>query len=215
MKKQTRWIAILMIMALICCASCAQKEGAGERVVVDEQVESSAEAKQPTAQTPSKPTEEQPKDQPAEENDGQTEEPQKQESEQPYDSMVKRVETNDYSELVRITKDDLEGLFDYEIYYYQIENFYIDVDGKEMELRQALNKDPSVLDRLYDQWEQQFGSDYLAFDGGSVCYDFGEYRIYKLNAIEWDDAKQTNKVRKDLIITTPDISLDEAKEATK
>lgn len=348
MKKQTRWIAILMIMALIFCASCAKKDAAGEQAVVGEQVESSAEEKNPMTQTPSKPTEEQPAEKTAEEKGGQPEEPKQQESDQPSDSMVKRVETNDYSELVRITKDELGELFDYDIYYYQIENFYIDVDGKEMELRQALKKDPkilgalyaewkedhgttgmyndggsisypyetytalkcnygrviydnqfiirdlilaptssamhqawdalkdqkdlehssrvlilgtntltcltegalgehfdyeiyyygigdlnieidgwvvdfreaitqdpTVLDRLYDQWEQQFGSDNLAYDGGSACYDFGEYRIYKLNVIEWDDANQTNKVRKDLIITRPKITLDEAKEATK
>ncbi|MBR2013700.1 MAG: hypothetical protein IJ995_05750 [Clostridia bacterium] len=213
MKKQTRWIAILMIMALIFCASCAKKDGAGEQAVVGEQVES--EEKQSTAQTPSKPTEEQPKDQSAEKNDGKTEEPQKQEAEQPSDSMVKRVETNDYSELVRITDDALKETLGYEIYYYGISGLNIEIDGKIVDFRKAITQDPTVLDRLYDQWEQQFGSDYLAYDGGSACYDFGEYRIYKLNAIEWDDATQTNKVRKDLIITTPDISLDEAKEATK
>lgn len=203
-----------MIMALIFCASCAKKDAAGEQAVVGEQVESSAEEKQSTAQTPSNPTEEQPQ-KPAKENDEQTEEPQKQESEQPSDSMVKRVETNRIAELVRITDDALKETLGYEIYYYGISGLNIEIDGKIVDFRKAITQDPTVLDRLYDQWEQQFGSDYLAYDGGSACYDFGEYRIYKLNAIEWDDATQTNKVRKDLIITTPDISLDEAKEATK
>ncbi len=209
MKRRTHWIAILLMMALLCCASCAKKDAAGEQAVVGEQVES--EEKQSTAQTPSNPTEEQPKDQSAEKNDGKTEEPQKQES----DSMVKRVETNDYSELVRITDDALKETLGYEIYYYGISGLNIEIDGKIVDFRKAITQDPTVLDRLYDQWEQQFGSDYKAYDGGSVCYDFGEYRIYKLNAIEWDDKNQTNKVRKDLVITTPDISLDEAKEATK
>ena len=350
--KQTQWIAIFLMMVLVCCASCVQKDVTGEQAIVGEQVVSTAEEKKPNTQTPSDSAEEQPLDGGQAVVDEQVQTPsdsaEKQPTENSSDSMVRRVEPNDYPELVRITKDELGELFDYDIYYYQIENFYIDVDGKEMELRQALKKDPkildalyaewkedhgttgmyndggsisypyenytalkcrygrviydnnfiiqdlilaptksamhqawdalkdqkdlehsprvliletntltcltegalgehfdyeiyyygigdlnieidgwvvdfreaitqdpTVLDRLYDQWEQQFGSDNLAYDGGSACYDFGEYRIYKLNVIEWDDANQTNKVRKDLIITRPNITLDEAKEATK
>ncbi len=213
MKKQTRWIAILMIMALLCCASCAQKDGAGKQAVVGEQVESSAEEKQPTVQTPSKPTEEQPQ-KPAKENDEQTEEPQKQESEQPSDSMVKRVETNDYSELVRITKDELGALFDYDIYYYQIENFYIDVDGKEVELRQALKNDPKVLDLLYAEWKKDYGTTYLYSDGGTVDYPYESYTAIKMNRIRVsisseDYSIERNNADRSLILCSPKANLSE------
>ena len=208
MKKLTRWIAILMIMALIFCASCAKKDVAGEQAVVGEQVES--EEKQSTAQTPSNPTEEQPKDQSAEKNDGKTEEPQKQES----DSMVKQVETNEYSELVRITKGDLEGLFDYEIYYYKVENFYIDVDGKEVELRQALKKAPKIIDALYAEWKEDHGTENIYYDGGTIEYPYETYTAIKMNRIRVsispeDYSIESNNVDRSLILCSPKANLSE------
>ncbi len=204
MKKRNQWLAILLMMALICCVSCAQKDTAGEQAVVDEQVESSAEEKNPIVQTPSNPTEEQP-----------TEDPEKQEPELPADSMVKRVETNDYSELVRITKDELGDLFDYDIYYYQIENFYIDVDGKEMELRQALKKDPKILDALYAEWKEDHSNNkYIYYDGGTVEYPYEVYTAIKMNRMRVsispeDYSINRNNVDRSLILCSSKANLSE------
>ena len=171
MNKQYRWITVLLVMALFCCASCAKKDIAGEQAVVGEQV-----------QTPSDSTEEQPTEKPEDQPQQSVEEPEKQEPELPSNSMVKRVESNDYTELLRITKGELGELFDYEIYYYQIENFYIDVDGKEIELRQALKKDPKILDALYAEWKEDFkDSKNYAYDGGTVTYPYESYTAIKMN----------------------------------
>lgn len=213
MNKQYRWITVLLVMALFCCASCAKKDIAGEQAVAGEQVESSAEEKNPNAQTPSDSTEEQPTEKPEDQPQQSVEEPEKQEPELPSNSMVKRVESNDYSELVRITKGELGEQFDYEIYYYQIENFYIDVDGKEMELRQALKKDPKILDLLYAEWKEDHGDKYLYSDGGTIEYPYETYTAIKMNqmrvSISPEDYSINRDVDKSLILCSSSANLDD------
>jgi len=146
--------------------------------------------------------EEEPSEEPQEQEEKPSEEPQEQEEKpqaeqsqeenplkeeaqdedeqkEPSDSMVLKVEYNDSTELERLTKGDLGKHFDYEIYYYGIKNFYINVDGKTVELREALAKEPEILDELYAEWDR--GEKHALYDGGSVeypCETYHALRVY-------------------------------------
>lgn len=105
----------------------------------------------------------------------------------------------------RLTSEELRNDLGYDIYYCGIDEFYVELNGKTEEFRTLLKQDTAFLDQLYTQWDKECDGGAKAYDGGSTLYDYGEYRIFKLNTLSG---------RKDLIITSPSISLDHAKEAT-
>lgn len=98
----------------------------------------------------------------------------------PAESIVKRVEYSEKNAMEWLTEGELGKLFEYDIFYLGIKNFYITVDGKEIELRQALAKDPAIIDTLYKEWREDHGSRYAFYDGGSVLYPYKTYMAYRV-----------------------------------
>ncbi len=121
-------------------------------------------------------------------------------------SSKKTVTYADADVCQRLTSEELRNDLGYDIYYCGIDEFYVELNGKTEEFSAILKQDAAFLDQLYTQWDEECGGGAKAYDGGSTLYDYGGYHIFKLNTLSG---------RKDLIIASPSISLDWAKEATK
>lgn len=143
----------------------------------------------------------------------QEEDPLEEPAKEASDSIVKKVEYNDSTELERLTKGSPGKHFDYEIYYYGIENFYIEADGRTVELREALAKDPEILDSLYAEWEEKHDNRHAFYDGGSVCYPYESYCAYKLHSsttyFSLKDSSMKHGYIEDLVICRSEESLSE------
>ncbi|MBQ7094830.1 MAG: hypothetical protein IJN80_00035 [Clostridia bacterium] len=186
-----RLLALLLIAMMIlsgCKAASDEEEAAADQWVEKEENGDQSEKmefheikEEEPSEDPQEQEEKPQAEQSQEENPPKEEEQDEEEQKEPSDSIVMKVEYNDSTELERLTKGDLGKHFDYEIYYYGIKNFYIHVEGKTVELREALAKDPKILDELYAEWDR--GVKHTYYDGGSVEYPYETYkaaRIYTL-----------------------------------
>lgn len=189
----------LLLIALMILSSCKVASD-GEAAAADQWVEKDENSGQSEKIDIHETKEEEPSQEPQEQDEkpqaeqSQEEKPQKEEGKdkkeeqdkkedpkEPAASMVLKVEYSDTNKLERLTEGALGKNFDYEIYYYGIKNFYINVAGKSVELREALAKDPEILDGLYGEWKQDHGSQFAYYDGGSVEYPYETYnaaRVY-------------------------------------
>lgn len=118
---------------------------------------------------------------------------------------VEKVVYNNSKELERLTAGELGKHFDYEIYYLGIKEFYLNINGKTVELREALKQDPTVVERLYELWYMDHGNKYMYSDGGSREYPYTEYRAIKMNQLRNPISPETNRpqfgLNRDLILT--------------
>jgi len=135
-------------------------------------------------------------------------------------TIVKKVEYTDGKTMERLTEGVLGDHFDYEIYYYGIKNFYIEVNGKTVELRDALATDPKVLDLLYAEWNRNYiyyrdnGYDYMFKDGGTLQHNYSTYDALKYHSVshvvfENGEVNWENRWYRDLCIGIPEMTMNE------
>lgn len=120
-------------------------------------------------------------------------------------TMVLGVEYNDSAKLERITQNDTYFDLFYHVYYYGIEKFYVEADGQKVELREAVKKDPDIINTLYEEWKQGYVDEY--YDGGTECFYREDYTAFKLRG-----DRDRDLYYNDLIICAPKTTLSKAKE---
>lgn len=103
-------------------------------------------------------------------------------------NFLLEVNTNNKKEKEKITVDELSGKYNYDIYYYGIENIKIRINGgKEMYLKEALKTGEITIEQIIEQAKKDaeigiIDSDVLK-DGGTKIYYYDTYTIIKKHSI--------------------------------
>lgn len=97
-----------------------------------------------------------------------------------------------------------ENDIDYNLYYYGLHDVYVNVDGDTLPLKEALSYGKVTLDGIIADCNRRQPAAKSYDDGGSVLYDFGDYRIIKYHTLDGN---------RDVYIGTSDMDIN-AKNAT-
>lgn len=94
-----------------------------------------------------------------------------------------------YLTLVANNRDFDEYASDYNLYYYGLHDVYVTVDGDTLPLKEALSYGKVTIDGIIAECNRlnalsgyTIASEYK--DGGSVLYDFGDYKIIKYHTLD-------------------------------
>ena len=116
------------------------------------------------------------------------------------------IKENDKKEKQKITINELATKYDYDIYYYGIENIRIEVNNEKMDLKEALKTDKVTMEQIIEQAEKDSKSGVIASDmckdGGTMIYFYDTYTIIKCHS--------TNGNR-DVYIGIPEMRLNEVR----
>ncbi|MBQ3084509.1 MAG: hypothetical protein IJC46_03545 [Clostridia bacterium] len=238
MKRKISLLLMVVLLFTMVMCGCKKEEGssATAATVVTEakeneplvlEAEQQQEEEQASNEAPSeeKPSEEKPSEEQSESTivtvPSSKEKPlylRLQEEVEAMPTVVKKVEYTGGKTMERLTEGALGKHFDYEIYYYGIQNFYIEVDGKTVELREALAADPAVIDLLYAEWKRNFEYccenqyNYMMKDGGSLHHDYSTFDVLKYNRMIMmmdETLKPQDGYYRDLIIGIPEMTPDD------
>lgn len=90
--------------------------------------------------------------------------------------------------LVANNRDFDEYASDYNLYYYGLHDVYVTVDGNTLPLKEALNYGKVSIDGIVADCNRRAAigeiEEYRYKDGGSVVFDFGDYKIIKYHTLE-------------------------------
>ncbi|MBO4950056.1 MAG: hypothetical protein J6E38_03455 [Clostridia bacterium] len=90
--------------------------------------------------------------------------------------------------LVANNRDFDEYASDYNLYYYGLHDVYVTVDGNTLPLKEALNYGKVTIDGIVADCNRRAAigeiEEYRYKDGGSVVFDFGDYKIIKYHTLE-------------------------------
>ena len=111
--------------------------------------------------------------------------------------------------LVANNRDFDEYASDYNLYYYGLHDVFVTVDGDTLPLKEALSYGKVTLDGIIADCNKQsalsgYSMEPTYKDGGSVLFDFGDYKILKYHTIDGN---------RDVYIGTSDMDIN-AKNAT-
>ena len=110
--------------------------------------------------------------------------------------------------LVANNRDFDEYASDYNLYYYGLHDVYVTVDGNTLPLKEALNYGKVTIDGIVADCNRRAAigeiDEYRYKDGGSVVFDFGDYKIIKYHTLDGN---------RDIYIGTNDMDIN-AKNAT-
>ena len=85
--------------------------------------------------------------------------------------------------VVKITDGELANLYDYDVYYYGIKNFYVNMGDKHPELRDLLQEDPNYIESLIIRAERDATDGFCELltveDGGSREFRYEKITIVK------------------------------------
>lgn len=102
-----------------------------------------------------------------------------------------------------------ENASDFNLYYYGLHDVYVNVDGETLPLKEALGYGKVTLDGVIAECNRKASlgliEDYEYKDGGSVLYDFADYKIIKYHTLDGN---------RDVFIGTSDMDIN-AKNATE
>lgn len=91
--------------------------------------------------------------------------------------------------LVANSRDFDENASDYNLYYYGLHDVYVTVDGETLPLKEALSYGKVTLDGIIAECNRlnalsgyTIANEYK--DGGSILYDFGDYKIIKYHTLD-------------------------------
>lgn len=102
----------------------------------------------------------------------------------------------------KITQDELDNKYDYDIYYYGLESVNIEINDEKIDLKEALLTDKITMEKIIEQAEKDskikiIGSD-MYKDGGTMIYFYGTYTIIKSYSLDGN---------KDVYIGIPEMTL--------
>ena len=103
----------------------------------------------------------------------------------------------------KITIDELNKKYDYDIYYYGVESCTIDLNNKIIDLKNALIENKVTMEQVIEQAENDVKNDIITsdiyYDGGSKIYHYDTYAIIKNNKTDGN---------RDVYIGIPEMRLD-------
>lgn len=92
--------------------------------------------------------------------------------------------------LEKITVNELGNMYDYDIYYYGLENVEIKIDNTEIDLKKALSEEKVTMEQIIEQAEKDRVAGIIVSqaydDGGSIEYYYDKYTIIKCNSLDGD-----------------------------
>lgn len=86
--------------------------------------------------------------------------------------------------LIANSREFDENDIDYNLYYYGLHDVYVTVDGETLPLKEALSYGKVTLDGIIADCNRRQPAANIFKDGGSVLYDFGDYRIIKYHTLD-------------------------------
>ena len=93
------------------------------------------------------------------------------------------VTPNGTKEIEKITTGELADKYDYDIHYYGLEKVTINIDGNEIDLKQALLNNDITMEQIIEQAENDSTNEIIWSDmykeGGTMEYHYGTYTIIK------------------------------------
>lgn len=107
--------------------------------------------------------------------------------------------------LIANSREFDEDASDYNLYYYGLHDVYVTVDGDTLPLKEALSYGKVTLDGIIADCNRQQPAAVSYDDGGSIIYDFGDYKIIKYHTLDGN---------RDVYIGTKDMDIN-AKNATE
>ena len=88
----------------------------------------------------------------------------------------------------KITTGELANKYDYDIYYYGLENVTIQVDNEDIDLKEALLNDKVTMEQIIEQAEKDSENEIIwndmRKDGGTRIYYYNTYTIIKSYSLD-------------------------------
>ena len=112
------------------------------------------------------------------------------------------VEKSNKTEITKITQGELAKKYDYNIYYYGLENVKVKLDNIEIDLKEALLNNKVTMEQIIEQAEKDKDNEIINADmykeGGTMIYWYGAYTIIKSHSLDGN---------KDVYIGIPEMTL--------
>lgn len=97
------------------------------------------------------------------------------------------IRQNGKKEIEKITIDELDKKYNYDIYYYGLSSVNVKIDGENIDLKEALKTEKTTMEQIIEQSEKdmQVGiiSGNIIKDGGTKIYYYDTYTIIKRHSI--------------------------------
>ena len=92
------------------------------------------------------------------------------------------------TELYKVTQGKLAKKYNYDIYYYGLENVKIKIDNTEIDLKEALLNNKVTMEQIIEQAEADKENEVINADmykeGGTMIYWYGTYTIIKSHSLD-------------------------------
>lgn len=119
------------------------------------------------------------------------------------------VKVNNKKNKEKITIGQLKDKYNYDIYYYGLDNVFIKINNEKIDLKEALKSGKVNMEDIINQVEKDFEIGIIARevykDGGSKEYYYNGYKIIKRNSINGINKENI----KDVYIGIPEMSLND------
>lgn len=106
----------------------------------------------------------------------------------------------------KITVDELDKKYDYDIYYYGIEKAIVDINNEKIDLIEALKTDKVTMEQIIEQAEKDSQNDVISSDmykeGGTMIYFYDTYTIIKSHSLDGN---------RDVYIGVPEMRLNDVR----
>ena len=99
-----------------------------------------------------------------------------------------KYDQNQEKNLEKITTDEFNNKYNYDVFYYGIDSAEITVDNEKMNLNEALNQEKVSMGKVIEQAEKDSESGIIVSDmykeGGSMIYFYDTYTIIKKHSLD-------------------------------
>lgn len=99
-----------------------------------------------------------------------------------------KYDQNQEKNLEKITKDEFNNKYNYDVFYYGIDGAEITVNNEKMNLNEALNQEKVSMEKVIEQAEKDSESGIIVSDmykeGGSMIYFYDTYTIIKKHSLD-------------------------------
>ena len=98
------------------------------------------------------------------------------------------VNKSNKTKLYKITQGELAKKYNYDIYYYGLEDVKIKIDNTEIDLKEALSNNKVTMEQIIEQAEADKENEVINADmykeGGTMIYWYGTYTIIKSHSLD-------------------------------
>ena len=100
----------------------------------------------------------------------------------------------------------MENKYNYDIYYYGIDNIIIEINNEKMDLVEALKKEKITMEQIIEQAESDCEAGVIGWDmykeGGTMIYFYDTYKIIKSHSSDGN---------RDVFIGVPEMRLNDVR----